>query len=158
MEKAVRFLRDPSVQAVASTEDEKRAFLLSKGISEADIAAALQAVSQNEETPKQPPVPPFPATSLVLNRTRQWLFVLLLAGGTVFYHYRRILVEYYEMVRMRVVQCICKDQEVDRLRGIEEKLGSLETAYKYLQADLAECKQSIRAGTNGRNKGKQQQN
>ena len=60
------------------------------------------------------------------------------------------------MVRRRLLQCICKDEDVDRLRGIEEKLQSLEAAYKYLQADLAECKKTIGNGNN-KTKGKQQQ-
>ena len=30
-----------------------------------------------------------------------------------------------------------------RLKGIEEKLNALESAYRYLQADVAECKRIV---------------
>lgn len=85
MEKAIRFLSDPAVIAADTTDDQKRQFLRTKGITDADIDAALASINA------PPPVPPVYNNGTVKRRATQWLFVLLLAGGTVFYHYRRIL-------------------------------------------------------------------
>lgn len=85
MEKAIAFLSDPHI--VNSDDTEKRQFLRHKGFSDADIDQAMSRINN-----PAPPLPPFhPTANGLQQKTTQWLFVLLLAGGTVFYHYRRIL-------------------------------------------------------------------
>lgn len=48
---------------------------------------------------------------------------------------------------------------IARLKGIEDKLSALESAYRYLQADVAECKKQVSddnsAVKNGKNNKRQ---
>jgi hypothetical protein len=92
VEKAVRFLRSTNGDGVGAARNtaEKRQFLLDKGLSEEQVDEAFQIVNSGNAPP---PVPSFTMAMIrvALARTKQWLFLMLLAGGTVFYHYRRTL-------------------------------------------------------------------
>lgn len=140
---AVKFLANPKV--LATPESQRRAFLVKKGLTEAEISAALEQAGASPELPAtaEPPLPvPVQAAPPVLrSHSHPWLrglqsLVVLGGGGYALYRLARdyLLPTFFGV----------PNPERERLRLMQEQLTEVSHSLKFLMDSVQQTLSAVR--------------